>query len=116
RSDGSWDVSMDFSQSASFEFNGPEGLQSTQFTVKDGKGSGVYDPALAAFTSGVSTIASMTMTSKDAKQHVDASFGAGTANFAATKAANGGVDVTMTQKMSSFTEAVNFDDPESGMK
>ncbi|ANT52129.1 hypothetical protein [Mesorhizobium amorphae] len=116
RSDGSWDVSMEFSQTGSFEVNGPEGLQSTQFTIKDGKGNGVYNPDLAAFTSGASTMAGMTMTSKDAKQHMDVSAGASTANFAATKSANGGVDVTMTQKMSSFVEAIKFDDPESGMK
>ncbi|RVB10625.1 hypothetical protein EN918_36480, partial [Mesorhizobium sp. M7A.F.Ca.CA.004.05.1.1] len=112
RSDGSWDVSMDFSQTASFEFNGPEGLQSTQFSIKDGKGSGVYDPNLPAFTSGTSSMAGMTMTSKDAKQHMEASTGAGIATVAATKSATGGVDFTTSQKVSSFVEAINFDDPE----
>ena len=116
RSDGSWDVSMDFSQSASFEFNGPEGLQSTQFSIKDGKGSGVYDPNLAAFTSATSSMAGMTMTSKDAKQHMEASAGAGTATIAATKSATGGVDFTTSQKVSDFVETINFDDPESGLK
>ena len=116
RSDGSWDVSMDFSQSASFEFNGPEGLQSTQFSIKDGKGSGVYDPNLAAFTSGTSSMAGMTMASKDAKQHVEASAGAATATIAATKSATGGVDFTTSQKVSNFVETINFDDPESGLK
>lgn len=116
RSDGSWDVSADFSQSASFEFNGPEGLQSTQFSIKDGKGSGVYDPNLAAFTSGASSMAGMTMTSKDAKQHIDVSAGAATATIAGTKSANGGVDFTTSQKVSSFVEAINFDDAESGLK
>ncbi|MFD2056388.1 hypothetical protein ACFSQT_25935 [Mesorhizobium calcicola] len=116
RSDGSWDVSMDFSQSASFEFNGPEGLQSTQFSIKDGKGSGVYDPNLAAFTSGTSSMAGMTMASKDAKQHMEASAGAGTATIAATKSATGGVDFTTSQKVSNFVETINFDDPESGLK
>ncbi|WP_031250216.1 hypothetical protein [Mesorhizobium sp. LNHC221B00] len=115
RSDGTWDVSMDFSQSASFEFKGPEGLQSTQLSIKDGKGSGVYDPGLAAFISGVSSIAGITMTSKDAKQQMDVSTGAGTATLAATKAANGGVDFTTSQKMSNFVEAIKFNDPDSGL-
>jgi len=115
RSDGTWDVSMDFSQSASFEFKGPEGPQSTQFSIKDGKGSGVYDPNLAAFISGTSSIASMTMASKDAKQQIDVSAGAGTATIAATKAANGGVDFTTSQKISNFVEAIKFNDPESGL-
>ncbi|WP_245268951.1 hypothetical protein [Mesorhizobium loti] len=115
RSDGTWDVSMDFSQSASFEFNGPEGLQSTQFSIKDGKGSGVYDPKLAAFISGASSIAGMTMASKDGKQQIEASAGAGTATIAATKAANGGVDFTTSQKVLNFVEAVKFNDPENGL-
>ena len=115
RSDGTWDVSMDFSQSGSFEFNGPEGLQSTQFSIKDGKGSGVYDPNLAAFISGASSLAGMTMASKDAKQQMEASTGAGTATIAATKAANGGVDFTMSQKISNFAEAIKLDDPENGL-
>lgn len=115
RSDGSWGVSMDFSQSASFEINGPEGLQSTEFTIKDGKGSGVYDPDLAAFTSAVSTMAGMTMTSKDAKQQANVSVGAGTATVAATKSTNGGIDFTATQKVSSFAETIKFDDPNSGL-
>ncbi|KRB22405.1 MULTISPECIES: hypothetical protein [Mesorhizobium] len=115
RSDGTWDVSMDFSQSASFEFKGPEGPQSTQFSIKDGKGAGVYDPNLAAFVSGTSSIASMTMASKDAKQQIDVSAGAGTATIAATKAANGGVDFTTSQKISNFVEAIKFNDSESGL-
>ncbi|QPC92707.1 hypothetical protein [Mesorhizobium sp. INR15] len=116
RSDGSWDVSMDFSQDASFEFNGPEGLQSTQFSIKDGKGAGVYDPNLAAFTSATSSMAGMTMASKDAKQHMNVTSGAGTATVAATKSATGGVDFTTSQKVANFVEAINFDDPESGLK
>nr|WP_244420853.1 hypothetical protein [Mesorhizobium japonicum] len=115
RSDGTWDVSIDFSQSGSFEFTGPEGLQSTQFSIKDGKGSGVYDPNLAAFISGTSSLAGMTMASKDAKQQMEASTGAGTATIAATKAANGGVDFTMSQKISNFVEAIKLDDPENGL-
>ncbi|AZO75091.1 MULTISPECIES: hypothetical protein [unclassified Mesorhizobium] len=115
RSDGSWDVASDFSQSMSFEFNGPEGPQSMQLTVKDGKGTAVYDPSLAAFTSGASSIAGMTMTSREAKQQADVTAGAGTATIAATKSANGGVDFMATQKVSSFVETIKIEDPDTGM-
>lgn len=115
RSDGSWDVSSDFSQSMSFEFNGPQGPQSMELAVKDGKGAAVYDPGLAAFTSGTSSMAGMTMTSKEAKQQADATAGAGTATITSTKSANGGVDFTATQKVSSFAETIKFDDPSSGL-
>ena len=115
RSDGSWDVASDFSQSMSFEFNGSEGPQSMQLTVKDGKGTAVYDPNLAAFTSGASSMTGMTMTSRQAKQQADVTAGAGAATIAATKSANGGVDFTATQKVSSFAETIKIDDPNSGM-
>ncbi|AZO12599.1 MULTISPECIES: hypothetical protein [unclassified Mesorhizobium] len=115
RSDGSWDVTSDFSQTMSFEFNGPEGPQSMQVSVKDGKGTAVYDPNLAAFTSGTSSMAGMTMTSREAKQQADVTAGAGTATIAATKSANGGVDFKATQKVSSFVETIKIDDPGSGM-
>ncbi|MDX8506741.1 DUF2125 domain-containing protein [Mesorhizobium captivum] len=114
RSDGSWDVASDFSQSMSFEFNGPEGPQSMELSIKGGKGTAVYDPNLAAFTSGTSSMAGMTMTSREAKQQVDVTAGAGTATVAATKSANGGVDFTATQKVSSFVETIKIDDPDSG--
>ena len=115
RSDGSWDVSSNFSQGMSFEFNGPEGLQSMDLTVKDGKGTAVYDPGLAAFSSGTSSIAGMTMKSKEAKQQADVTAGAGTAAITSTKSANGGVDFTATQKVSSFVETIKFDDPDKGL-
>jgi hypothetical protein len=115
RSDGSWDVSSNFSQGASFEFDGPEGRQSMEFTIKDGKLTSVYDPALAAFTNATSSLAGMTMTSRDAKQQAEASTGAGTATVTAAKSANGGVDFTATQKVSDFVETIKVNDPDNGM-
>ncbi|TPI67664.1 DUF2125 domain-containing protein [Mesorhizobium sp. B3-1-3] len=115
RSDGYWDVSSNFSQGASLEFDGPEGRQSMEFTIKDGKLTSVYDPALAAFTNATSSLAGMTMTSREAKQQADVSTGAGTATVTATKSANGGVDFTATQKVSDFVEKIKIDDPNSGM-
>ncbi|AZO38020.1 MAG: hypothetical protein EOS81_35590 [Mesorhizobium sp.] len=115
RSDGSWDVSSNFSQGASFEFEGPEGRQSMEFTIKDGKLTSVYDPALAAFTNATSSLAGMTMTSRDAKQQADASTGAGTATVVATKSASGGVDFTATQKVSDFVETIKINDADNGM-
>ncbi|WP_292156996.1 hypothetical protein [Mesorhizobium sp.] len=116
RSDATWDVSGDFTTSASFEINGPEGPQSTQFSIEGGKFAGVYDPELAAFASATSSIAGMTMKSRDAMQRAEVSTGAGTATVNATKAANGGVDFTATQTVTDFAEAVDFDDPKSGLK
>lgn len=116
RSDATWDVSGDFTTSASFELNGPEGPQSTQFSVEGGKFAGVYDPELATFASATSSMAGMTMNSRDAMQRAQVSTGAGTATMNATRAANGGVDFTMAQTVADFAEALDFDDPKSGLK
>jgi acylphosphatase len=116
RSNGTWDVSADVSPSGSFEFKGPEGPQSMQFSLKDGKFTGVYDPELAAFTSATQSIAGMTMNSQDAMQRAKVSTGAGTATMRATKAAKGGVDFTAMQTIADFAEALDFDDPKSGLK
>jgi hypothetical protein len=115
-SNGTWDVSADLSPSGSFEFNGPEGLQSMQFSITNGKFSGVYDPELAAFPSATQSMAGMTMKSRDPVQRAEVNTGAGTATINATKAANGGVDFTATQTVVDFAEALDFDDPKSGLK
>ena len=84
-SNGTWSVSADVSQSGSLEFKGPEGPQSMQFSITDGKFSGVYDPELAAFTSATQSIAGMTMNSRDTVQRAKVSTGAGTATMNASK-------------------------------
>ena len=55
RGDGTWEVAADFSTSGSFEINDPNG-RNAQIAIKDGKLTGVYDPELAAFTSGASSM------------------------------------------------------------
>jgi acylphosphatase len=116
RSDGMWDVSGDLAPTGSLEFNGPQGPQSMQVSVKDGKFVGVYDPELMFFSNAKSSLAGMTMTSQDAMQRTEMSAGAGTATMSATKGANGGADFTLAQTMADFAETVTVDDPKSGMK
>lgn len=110
RGDGGWDVASDFSTTGSIEVNGPNGLNSGQIAVKDGKFTGVYDPELAAFTSGTSSIAGMTMTSRQASQLTDLGVGPSSSKFGASKSANGGVDLNVTQAMADFVETVKVDD------
>ncbi|RWC41633.1 MAG: hypothetical protein EOS28_19710 [Mesorhizobium sp.] len=115
-SNGTWNVSADLSPSGSFEFMGPEGPQSIQFSIKDSKFTGVYDTELAAFTSATHSTAGMTMKTRDTMQRAEVSTGAGTATMNATQAANGGVDFTATQTIADFAETLDFDDPKSGLK
>ncbi|WP_244735112.1 hypothetical protein [Mesorhizobium sp. 113-3-9] len=63
RGEGGWDVSSDFSTSGSLEINDLTGPRRAQIAIRDGKFTGVYDSELAAFTSGASSTAGMTMIS-----------------------------------------------------
>ena len=110
RGDGSWDVSSDFSTSGSFEVSNPDGQASAQIAIKDGKFTGVYDPKLAAFTSGASSMAGMTMTSRMPRQVTDFSVGSGSSKFSARESAKGGVDLNLTQAVADFGETVKIDD------
>ena len=116
RTDGAWDVSSALPSKGTFEVKTPDGQQNTAIEIKDGKFSGVYDAALATFTSMTSSMAGMTMASKDPKSSVQASVGATTMTGTGAKAAGGGVDFTMNQTVADFSETVTIDDPESGMK
>ncbi len=109
RGDGGWDVSSDFSTSGSVEVNDPDGQRSAQIAIKDGKFTGVYDSELAAFTSGGSSITGMTMTSRMPRQVTDLSVGSGSSKFEASKSANGGVDLNLTQTIADFVETVKID-------
>lgn len=116
RADGAWDVSSALPSKGTFEVKTPDGQQNTAIEIKDGKFSGVYDAALATFTSMTSSMAGMTMSSKDPKSSVQASTGAAKMTGTGAKAADGGVDFTMNQTVADFSETVTIDDPESGMK
>lgn len=110
RGDGGWDVFSDFSTSGSFEVSDLDGQRSAQIAVKDGKFKGVYDPGLAAFTNGTSSMAGMTMTSRMPRQVTDLNVGSGSSKFGASKSANGGVDLDLTQAMAGFVDTVKIDD------
>ncbi|MBZ9794603.1 hypothetical protein [Mesorhizobium sp. ES1-4] len=109
RGDGGWDVSSDFSTSGSIQVNDPDGQKSALIAIKDGKFTGVYDPELAAFTSGGSSMAGMTMVSRMPRQVTELGVGSSSSNFGASKSVNGGVDLKVTQAMADFVETVKID-------
>lgn len=117
RGDGSWDVSSDSPWDGSFEVErSGKAPQTTRFSIKDSRFAGVYDPDMAAFVSGTSSMSAMSMVSRDGTQDAEVATGPATATFGAAKAANGGVDFTMSQKIADFVETLRVDDPESGLK
>ncbi|MGX5846794.1 hypothetical protein ACWGTO_06900 [Mesorhizobium sp. PL10] len=114
RAAGGWDVSSDFSTSGSFEARNQNGPVSGEIAIKDGKFKGIYDPELAAFTSGESAMAGMAMKSTMQRQLTDLSVGPGSAKFSAGKATGGGVDLNVTQSMTDFIETIKIDGNQVG--
>ena len=98
----------------SFEFDGPQGHQSMNWSVADARFSGIYDPALATFRSMSGSLGGMTMASKDAIQDLDASIGPGTFALTGGPSAGGGVDFTLSEAFTNFAENVRVADPSSG--
>ncbi len=115
RPDMTWDVAGDAMPNGAFEFNGPQGRQHMSWTLANGRMTGVYDPALAIFTTAESSMDGMAMKSGDPTQETDASFGNGAFAMTGKLAANGGVDVTSTQSVANFAEKVTINDPSIGL-
>lgn len=113
RSDGSWSVSSDLAPNAFLDVEGPHGVR---FSVSGAAFSGVYDSGLAAFTSGASSMAGMKVISRDPKEPMDLSIGAGTSTLNASEAAGGGVDFALTQTIADFVETATVDEGGTGPK
>ncbi|WP_376704279.1 hypothetical protein RQ479_04710 [Mesorhizobium sp. ISC25] len=113
RSDGSWSVSSDLAPNAFVDVAGPRGVR---FSVSGSAFSGIYDPGLTAFTSGAGSMAGMQVRSRDPKEPMDLSVGAGTSTLNASKSTGGGVDFAMTQTIADFVETAIVDGGETGLK
>jgi len=112
---GSWDVTADSIPAGSIEVDGPQGHQSIQWAVEGAKFNGLFDPALAYFRTLSGSQAGMTLSSKEAKQEVQASIGPGTFTATGTPSSGGGVDFTLSEAFTNFTEMVRAKDESTGM-
>lgn len=112
--DGTWDVSGDAIPAGSFEADGPEGRYSMRWAVADGKHSGIYDPALAAFRAMEGTQSGMTMSSKEPRQQMQASTGRGAFKMTGAASPAGGADLTFNQALADFMETVQIAEEPGG--
>jgi hypothetical protein len=112
---GTWDVSSGMSWKGSFEATGEKGRQAMEFAVPDGRFTGTYDPALAAFTTASASFTGMSMKSRDAVQTVDMTTGAGSYEMTGAAGSGGGVDFTLKEDMADFVESILIDERESGL-
>lgn len=113
--DGSWQVDGPLLPDGWVEAGkGPQHAR-FQWAVTDGKTSGIYDPELAAFTSGTGSYASLTLKSSDASGEDETSYRAGTITMTATKSAGDGVDVSVRQEFGSMAETRSFRFPDGNI-
>jgi hypothetical protein len=105
--DGKWDVAGSVAPNGSFSFKGPEGQpQAAEWSVVDGKFSGIYDPAITYFSSASGSTGLIKFSSTEGPQKADVSIASGSFQLSGKAGANGGVDVTQTQTLTDFVETI----------
>lgn len=115
KADGTWDVAGDVFPNGSVGIKRPDGTeQDMEITVTDGKFSGVFDPALATFSTATGSYGGLKMVTSDPMSRTDVSTGASTFSYSA-KAGAAGVDFTSTQPMADFVETVTINSPDNSM-
>ena len=110
--DGTWQVDGALAPDGSFVADLPDTpRQSVQWSIADGRFSGVFDPALTAFSSASGSHGTIKLQTEDANGKGTTSYGAGTFVMSATAAAGGGVDFTSRQTMADYSDTRSFMDP-----
>ncbi|MFI0844248.1 hypothetical protein [Mesorhizobium sp. IMUNJ 23232] len=111
--DGTWQVDGALSPDGWVEISQPPMKQRFQWTVSDGKMSGVFDPTLGAFSSATGSHSGIKLVTEAPTGRGETSYGAGTVSISGTKSANGGIDFTSKQVMADFVQSQNVVDPEN---
>ncbi len=106
--DGSWDVSSKNSVNGSVEINAPTGKESTKWSIDNMEFRGVFDPKIAAFSSGTATYDGFKMSSSASTQEMEATVGRVKSEMSAAAGASGGVDFTQVQTGENFKETISF--------
>jgi hypothetical protein len=113
--EGTWDVTADSIPAGSIEVDSPQGRQAMQWAVDGAKFTGAFDPALATFRNLSGSQTGMTLSSKQAKQEIQALIGPGTFTMTGAPSSGGGVDFTLSEAFSNFVEVVRAKDESTGM-
>jgi hypothetical protein len=103
---GTWTVTSDSFPSISVRQKKPAGEETVEIAVSGYKFDGIYDPKLAAFSSGTLNSSGMSFTSRSSEGDVVAQYGETTGTMSAQAAANGGVTATFQQKSASLVETI----------
>lgn len=106
-----WQVYGPLMPNGSFELSEPSMRQRVEWSLTDGKMTGVYDTELAAFSSARASYAAIKVHTESVAGNGDTEYGAGSITMAATQSANGGVDFKSNQVASSYLQTQNIKVP-----
>lgn len=110
QADGTWNVANSIAPTGMFMATSPDGPVSMKWSIADGKMTGTYDPALAAFSSLTMSNGPLTLTTQAPEQTTDVNVAGLTIELESVQSAKGGIDVVIKQDMSDLTETVKVKD------
>ena len=109
--DGTWQIDGALFPDGWVEINEPPVKQRFQWTVSDGKWSGIFDPEIRAVTSATGSHSGIKVITADPVSTGETSYGSGSITTTAAKAANGGLDVSVNQTMADYADSRTILDP-----
>lgn len=116
RADGTWDMSGDMAPDGKIEFQVENQTQKTEWKIADDTFSGVYDPALAGFSTATGKNGAISMTSTDPTSNTEFTAASGSFEIQSTKNPTRGVDFTALQTIGTMVQTMRINSPEIGME
>ena len=111
RADGKWQVDGDIFPNGLVEVSNLPDKMHVEWSITDGKMTGVYDPELATFASASATNGGIRLVTKDQLSQNETAYGPGSLTMTASKSANGGADYSVKQVFSSYVASTMVQDP-----
>lgn len=116
RADGTWDMSGDMAPDGKIEFQVENQTQKTGWKVADDTFTGVYDPALAGFSTATGKNGAISMTSTDPTSSSEFTAASGSFQIQSTRNPTRGVDFTALQTIGTMVQTMRINSPEIGME
>lgn len=116
RADGAWDMSGDMAPDGKIEFSVENQTQKTEWKLADDTFSGVYDPALAGFSTATGKNGAISMTSTDPTSSSEFTAASGSFQIQSTRNPTRGVDFTALQTIGTMVQTMRINSPEIGME
>ncbi len=115
RPDATWDVSGGFAPDGKVEIKTETGTQTSEWTLADDSLSGIYDPALASFSTATGTTGPLTALTTDPNSRSDFTAASGSFTMQSSKNPTRGIDFTALQTLAQTVQTMQFPAKELGM-